>query len=148
MINVLFLGTSSMMPTRERNLSSILISYKNEKILIDCGEGTQRQLKLAGISPAKITRILITHWHGDHILGLPGLLQTMQASEYSSKLVIYGPVHSEEYLKNLLAGFITHMKMKIEIKEIKSSSIILDENDFMIEANYLQHSAPCPILIP
>ena len=81
-----FLGTSSMIPTKDRNPSSILLTDKNENILIDCGEGTQRQLRKIGVSPTKITKILITHWHGDHILGLPGLIQTIAAAENSRNI--------------------------------------------------------------
>ena len=73
--NILFLGTGSSVPTKLRNHTGILTSFANEHILLDCGDNIQRQSYIAGVSPTKITRILITHWHGDHILGLPGLLQ-------------------------------------------------------------------------
>ncbi len=143
MIKITFLGTSSMVPTRDRNQSAILLAYKNEKILLDCGEGTQRQLRLAGISPAKITRILITHWHGDHILGLPGLFQTMRASNYQGKLMIYGPVNSKKYLDAILSTYLKNRLIPIEMTEIKSSITFLKEKDFSISADYLNHSAPC-----
>src|SRR3989344_3358273 len=90
-IKITFLGTSNAIPTKKRNHTAILLTYKNENILIDCGEGTQRQFKIAEISPAKLTKILITHWHGDHTLGLSGLFQTLAMSDYSKKLEIYGP---------------------------------------------------------
>ncbi|MBU0757830.1 MAG: MBL fold metallo-hydrolase [Nanoarchaeota archaeon] len=80
-----FLGTSCMVPTKERNHQSIFISHEKEGILVDCGEGTQRQLKLANIKPGKITKILISHWHGDHVLGLPGFFQTLNNSEFEKK---------------------------------------------------------------
>src|SRR3989338_9452298 len=70
-MKITLLGTSSMVPTEERNHSGALLHYKEENILIDCGEGTQRQIRKAGLSAVKITKILITHWHGDHVLGLP-----------------------------------------------------------------------------
>jgi len=76
-MKVTFFGTGSMIPTDKRNHSCILFSYKNENILIDCGEGTQKQFRIANLNPVKITKILITHWHGDHVLGLPGLLQSL-----------------------------------------------------------------------
>ncbi|HJO01770.1 MAG TPA: MBL fold metallo-hydrolase, partial [Candidatus Woesearchaeota archaeon] len=85
-MQILFLGTSSMVPTKERNQSGVLIIYGSEGILIDCGEGTQRQLKVAGIKLTKITKILISHWHGDHVLGIPGLIQSMSASGYEKTL--------------------------------------------------------------
>jgi len=86
-----FLGTSAMVPTKERNHSAVLISYSIEGILIDCGEGTQRQMKIAGIKPSKITKILVSHWHGDHVLGIPGLIQTLAKNGYDKVLEIYGP---------------------------------------------------------
>jgi ribonuclease Z len=84
-MEIVFLGTSSMVPTKDRNQSATFIRYKNEGILVDCGEGTQRQFKIAGIPITKITKILISHWHGDHVLGLPGLIQTLAASEWSER---------------------------------------------------------------
>lgn len=143
MISITFLGTSSMMPTKDRNHTAILLSYKNEKILIDCGEGTQRQLRIAGISPAKITRILITHWHGDHILGLPGLLQTIRASNYQGNLKIYGPIDTKKHVNNMVATYMAKRKISMEVKEIKKSGIFLKEDEFSIGASYLNHTAPC-----
>jgi len=63
-MKITFLGTSDMHPTKDRNHTSILLNHGNENILVDCGEGTQRQLKIAEIKPTKITKILISHWHG------------------------------------------------------------------------------------
>ena len=83
-MEIVFLGTSSMVPTADRNHPAILLNYKAEHILVDCGEGTQRQFRKAKISPAKITKLLITHWHGDHVLGIPGLLQTLIQSNLSA----------------------------------------------------------------
>ena len=72
-----FLGTSSAVPSKQRNHTSISLKAFGEVMLFDCGEGTQRQLTNAHISPMKINKIFITHFHGDHILGLPGLIQSM-----------------------------------------------------------------------
>ena len=82
---ITFLGTSQAIPTAKRNHTAVLLSYKDENILIDCGEGTQRQFRKAKLNPCKLTRILITHWHGDHVLGLPGLLQTLALKVGKSK---------------------------------------------------------------
>ncbi|MBR9702842.1 MBL fold metallo-hydrolase, partial [Candidatus Woesearchaeota archaeon] len=75
--DVTILGTASMVPTKERNVQSIYIEYRGEGILIDCGEGTQRQMNICGINRNKVRKILITHWHGDHVAGLIGMLQTV-----------------------------------------------------------------------
>ena len=91
-----FLGTSSMVPTKERNQIAVFLSYGSDGILFDCGEGTQRQFKIAGISLTKVTKILISHWHGDHVLGLPGLMQTLSSGDYNGTLEIYGPAGTKE----------------------------------------------------
>ncbi len=130
-----------MIPTKERNHSSILISYKNQGLLVDCGEGTQRQLRIAGIKPSKITKLLITHWHGDHVLGIPGLIQNLAAHNYKQTLEIYGPKGSKKYLKNLLSGIVMQEKIKCEIKELSSG--IFYKKDFVLETTPLDHITPC-----
>src|SRR3989344_1267969 len=99
MFNLTFLGTSCMKPTKERNHFSLFVSFMEKGILVDCGEGAQRQLLHAGIKLSKITKILLTHWHGDHVLGIPGLLQTMSATDYRGSLEIYGPKGTKEKLE-------------------------------------------------
>jgi ribonuclease Z len=132
-----------MQPTKDRNASSTLISHKDENILIDCGEGTQRQLKIANISPTKITKILISHWHGDHILGLPGLLLTMGASEYSKKLEIYGPKGTKKFMKNIFKSFIQKNKIDLVINEISKDGIFLETKDLILSNVKLNHTSPC-----
>ncbi len=88
MIKITFLGTSDQIPSAKRNHTAILLTYKGENILVDCGEGTQRQFRKARLNPCKITRLLITHWHGDHVLGIPGLLKTLALSGYNKTLSI------------------------------------------------------------
>src|SRR3990167_8815127 len=100
-IKITFLGTGNAIPTKKRNHTAILLTYKNENILIDCGEGTQRQFRIAELSPAKITKILITHWHGDHILGLPGLFETLAMTKYGKTLSIYGPVGTKRFIEEI-----------------------------------------------
>ncbi|MEK6948890.1 MAG: ribonuclease Z [Nanoarchaeota archaeon] len=138
-MEILFLGTSSMVPTKERNQSGILVSHGSENILVDCGEGTQRQLKIAGVKLAKITKILISHWHGDHVLGLPGLIQTMSASGYDKKLRIYGPVGTRKYMKKMFEAFVFDRKIEIEIKDVKKGKFFENE-ELMLEAHLLEHN--------
>lgn len=130
-----------MVPTKERAHTSILLSYKNENILIDAGENAQRQLKLANISPTKITKVLITHWHGDHVLGLPGLIQSLGAGEYSKTLEIYGPKHTKRFIKELEKVYNLQNKIKTKIYEVKTGKII-NEKDYYIEAKSLKHNIP------
>jgi len=140
-MEILFLGTSSMVPTKERNHSGILISYKNENVLVDCGEGTQRQLKIAGAKLTKITKILISHWHGDHVLGLPGLIQSMSAAGYGKTLKIYGPAGTKRFMKKMFEVFAFDNRMNIEIYEIKGGKFF-ENNDFVLKAKALKHNVP------
>jgi ribonuclease Z len=141
MINLTFLGTSQAIPTATRNHTSILLSYKNENILIDCGEGTQRQFRKAKLNPCKITRLLITHWHGDHVLGLPGLFQTLALNNYSKTLHIYGPKKTKQFIIELFKIFIPAKKIKVEVHEINNK--VLETEDFIIKATKLKHDIPC-----
>ena len=76
-MKIIFLGTSVMQPTKYRNQSGIYLSYGNNKLLIDCGECIQRQMNITGLKVPKLNKILITHLHGDHILGLEVLVQSV-----------------------------------------------------------------------
>jgi ribonuclease Z len=136
-MEILFLGTSSMVPTKERNHSSILISYKNEGLLVDCGEGTQRQLKLAGKKLTSITKILISHWHGDHVLGIPGLIQSMGASDYGKTLQIYGPVGTKKFVNKLFDIF--NNNLNVEVTEVKGGKFF-ENKYFILEGRLLKHS--------
>ena len=137
-MEIVFLGTSSMVPTKERNHSSVLINYGAEGILIDCGEGTQKQLKLAGIPITKVTKILISHWHSDHTLGLPGLISTLGASEYTKTLEIYGPKGTKEHFNHMFKAFVFDRRIDIEIKEIKEGEFFSGK-DFSLKAFELDH---------
>ena len=101
MIKITFLGTSDSVPSLKRNHTAILLTYKGENILVDCGEGTQRQFRKAGLNPCKVTRILLTHKHADHTLGLPGLLKTLSLTGYQKTLFIYGPRGIKKFMENL-----------------------------------------------
>ena len=130
-----------MVPTKNRNTTSMLINHKSENILIDCGEGTQRQLKILKLSPSKITKILITHWHGDHILGLPGLIQTLSHSDYTKTLEIYGPKNTKKYLNNLLNSFqYQETKVKINVTEINSNKKFFENKDYSLHSQKTNHS--------
>jgi ribonuclease Z len=141
MVNVTFLGTAAHIPTIKKNHSSILINYNKENILIDCGEGTQRQFRYAKLNPCKITRILISHWHLDHILGIPGLLSTLSLSGYNKTLYIYGPYGTKEKIKSLFYAFNFKREYEIKVEEVQGK--FLETKDFYIEAKPMQHKIPC-----
>ncbi|MBI5803823.1 ribonuclease Z [Candidatus Pacearchaeota archaeon] len=142
-IKITFLGTGDSVPTKKRNHTAILLSYKDENILVDCGEGTQRQLKIAEISPAKITKLLITHWHGDHTLGILGLIETLAMLGINKRLEIYGPRGTKRYM-NLFLNFIGPYKKlsrtSIEVKEVAGK--FLERKEFYVEAKPMSHGIP------
>jgi ribonuclease Z len=138
-MEITFLGTTCMIPTKERNHQGIFISYKNEGFLFDCGEGIQRQFRIANIKPTKITKIFLSHWHGDHVLGLPGLLQTMSASEYVGKLLIFGPRGTKKSIKKMMETFKFDNKLDMEVKEI-NKTVFFDTKEYKLEALKLEHS--------
>ena len=131
-----------MLPIKERNTNSIFINYNNEGILLDCGEGTQKQLRIAGISPTKITKLLITHWHGDHVLGIPGLIQSLGMSNYSKKLQIYGPKGSKNFFRNMISGIIFKSNIVYEIIEINEGKFF-ENSDFYLSSSNVKHSVNC-----
>jgi ribonuclease Z len=101
-LRIIFLGTGGSWPTVKRNVSSLAIKRGSEILLFDCGEGTQRQFQQSNLSYMQISNIFITHFHGDHFLGLPGLIQTMQLNDRDKPLHIYGPKGMEELTDHLL----------------------------------------------
>lgn len=105
MLEIVFLGTGSGIPSPKRNLASIWLNYtgeKSETMLWDCAEGTQRQMFLAKINFMRIDRIFITHWHADHWAGIIGLIQTMNLERRRKPLHVYGP-EAERFVENILA---------------------------------------------
>ncbi len=132
-----------MKPTKERNPSAVFLKYKTEGILFDCGEGTQRQMQIMGISIPSITKICISHWHGDHILGLPGLLQTFAAEETGKTVNIYGPKGTKKHFDAIFRGVMFEEKLKININEITKPGVFFENKDFKITAMPLKHPVPC-----
>lgn len=140
--NITFLGTSSMVPTKDRNHSSIYLEYDGKATLIDCGEGTQRQIRLAGLKPSKIKRLLITHWHGDHTLGIPGLIITLGNSDFTGKLEIYGPEGSKEHMNQIMKAFAFECKVDFRVHEIEKDGEFYSNSKYSVEAYKLDHKVP------
>ena len=143
-IKVSFLGTGNAIPSIKRNHTAIFNQLFGKGILVDCGEGTQRQFMQAKISHNKIDKILITHWHGDHILGLPGLLQTMAMEDYRKELEIYGPKGTKKAfneIKKMLGS--SSQELKIRVIEIQKQGKIIDNENYVVECASLKHGTPC-----
>jgi len=107
-MRITFLGTAGSWPTKERSASAIALDMEKELILLDCGEGTQRQFFQSSASFMRVRRVFITHFHGDHFLGLPGLIQSMCLNHRTEPLDIYGPPDAEEMVgRALQMGYFT-----------------------------------------
>ena len=142
MIDLTLLGCGGSMPMPKRFVSSLLIAYNGKKILLDCGEGTQVSMKIANTGFKSIDVICITHIHGDHIIGLPGLLGTIGNSGRVEPLTIIGPVGIKEAVEGLMviAKYLPYEVIVIEAPEEK-----IEFMDGLVEINTLEvdHSSPC-----
>jgi ribonuclease Z len=140
-LNILFLGTGGSWPTIKRNVTSIAVKRGSEIILFDCGEGTQRQFQKSKLSYMQISKIFITHFHGDHFLGIPGLIQTMQLNDREIPLHIYGPKGMIKLTDQLLS--LGYFKPNYEIisHELNENDVI-DFGEYYIKTLKVKHGAP------
>jgi ribonuclease Z len=140
-LKIIFLGTSGSWPTVKRNASAVAIKRSREVILFDCGEGTQRQLQKSKLSYMQISKIFITHFHGDHFLGIPGLIQTMQLNDRKIPLHIYGPKGMKKLVSQLLSlGYFTP-NFSIIAHEVDENSD-LDFKEYSIYVLRVKHGIP------
>ncbi|MBC1471332.1 ribonuclease Z [Listeria seeligeri] len=140
-MELVFLGTGAGVPSRGRNVTSIALSMLNERNaiwLFDCGEATQHQILRSQIKLSKLEKIFITHMHGDHIFGLPGLLSSRSFQGGDSDLTIYGPVGIQAYVETSLKLSGTRLTYKIIFKEMEPGLIFEDEM-FTVTADELDH---------
>lgn len=140
-----FLGTGAGMPSKLRNTSAVILNLSAEGEgywLFDCGEATQHQILHTSLKPRKINKIFITHLHGDHIFGLPGLLSSRAFLGGDDPLDIYGPPGLQEWLETTLRITKNHLSYTLRIHEIEEGLIFEDEN-FRVTMKGLQHVIPC-----
>lgn len=144
-MHIQFLGTGAGMPSKIRNTSSLAFKLLDERgtiWLFDCGEATQHQILHTSIKPRKIEKIFITHLHGDHIYGLPGLLGSRSFLGGENPLTIYGPKGLKEWLELTLQTSQTRLNYTIEFVEIEEG-VIFEDEDFIVTAMSLEHVVPC-----
>ena len=140
-MEVTFLGTSSAVHSKDRNHPSIALKAFGDVFLFDCGEGTQRQLLFTNVSPMKISKVFITHFHGDHILGLPGLLQSMSLNGRESKLTVYGPRGLNKLKDAVYSLGYCAIEYPVEFIEI-DTGIIEETDEYVIRAQSVRHNVP------
>ncbi|MGD7007864.1 ribonuclease Z [Metabacillus sp. 84] len=143
-MNVLFLGTGAGVPSKQRNVSSTALELLEERgtvWLFDCGEGTQHQILHTTLKPRKIEKIFITHMHGDHIFGLPGLLGSRSFQGGEDPLKIYGPKGIAQFVKAALSHSQTNLRYPIEVIEGEGGTVF-EDGQFIVEAILLEHGLP------
>jgi ribonuclease Z len=140
-MEIVFLGTTAAVPTSTRGHVAIALKYHNEIILWDCGEGTQRQLIRSKTNYMKIKKIFITHFHGDHFLGLPGLIQTMSFADRTEPLHVYGPKGIDGIMKGILNLGEYAVGFEIHAHEMSDGMEIGDEK-FKVTCLAVEHSVP------
>ncbi len=141
-LRVIFLGTAGSIPTPKRGLPAIVIRRKDELLIFDCGEGIQRQMIQAGVGFHRKTKVFITHLHGDHVLGLPGLLQTMSLLDRERKLEIYGPPGIEAFVNAIQQTVQFNLTFPLEILEVKDANIVCEEKEYEVRAVWADHVVP------
>ncbi len=144
-IEITFLGTGCMVPTKDRNVQAIFLEYNGCGLLLDCGEGTQRQMTIAGISRAKVSRILVSHWHGDHVAGLVGLIQTIGNAADAPAITLYGPVGSQACVDAALRSCLFENKVDLKVVELHPDGLttFYENEDFKLQCIALEHTVPC-----
>jgi ribonuclease Z len=147
-VQVTFLGTSSGVPTRGRNVSAVALRLpqRAELWLFDCGEGTQHQFLRSELRVSQLRRIFVTHMHGDHVFGLPGLLASLGLAGTCSGIDLYGPDPLRDYLEGVLRTSSTRIGYPLRSHRVKdaasSGALLLDDDDITVRCTKLIHRVP------
>jgi len=137
------LGTSSQVPTRHRNHNGYFLRWDDEGFLFDPGEGTQRQMTTFGVSASAVTQVLISHFHGDHCLGLASLVQRISLDQVPHRVKIHYPASGEEFFQRLRWASIYHDQAKLDPMPIKGSGLIAETGQLRVIAEALDHTVDC-----
>jgi ribonuclease Z len=141
-IRVVFLGTSGAVPTLQRSLPAVLVQLGNELLMLDCGESVQRQMLKAKVGFHKKMKIFLSHLHGDHVLGLPGLLQTMALMNRKKAIDVYGPEGTAAFLTCVQETLHFGLTFDVLIHEVHDAGIVCEEPDYLVSAIWANHVTP------
>ena len=136
---LVILGCSSQQHTRTRNHGAYLLLWKTEGFLFDPGEGTQRQFIFANVAPTSVTRIFISHFHGDHCLGLGSMLMRLNLDKVTHPVHCYYPASGQIYFERLRYGSIYHQQIEIIEHPVFEEGVIHEDEQFLIQARFLEH---------
>lgn len=137
--DITILGCSSQQPTRFRNHGAYLVRWNEEGLLFDPGEGTQRQFIFANIAPTVISRIFVSHFHGDHCLGLGSILMRLNLDKVTHPIHCYYPASGKKYFDRLRYGTIYHETINVVEHPVSEAGLVHDDGKFRIEATFLEH---------
>lgn len=138
-LRLTFLGTGGGTPSISRGLPSIAINFSGELILFDCGESTQRQMMKAGVGFKSSFRIFLTHLHGDHVLGLPGLLYTLSMLDRKEPLVVYGPRGVEDFVEAFKKTRYGKINFEVEVVRVREG-VVYESKNYVVEAVRSAHT--------
>jgi len=141
-LEVVFLGTVGSVPTVDRALPSVVVKRKDEILMFDCGEGVQRQMIKARVGFHRKMKVFVSHMHGDHVLGLPGLLQTMSLFDRNQKLEVYGPIGVNAFIEAIQRTVQFVLTFPVEIHEIEDEGMVCDEKEYQVQAARTDHLIP------
>ncbi|WP_345775903.1 ribonuclease Z [Halobellus captivus] len=137
-MRVTFLGTGGAVPTTQRGPSAFFVEREGERLLFDCGEGTQRQMMRFGTG-FSVSHLFVTHLHGDHVLGIPGLVQTMDFNDREDPLAVYGPPGSKRHLKRLVEAGGYRPDFPLTVREVRPGTVALAADEYEVRTFETTH---------
>jgi ribonuclease Z len=140
MFDLTFLGTSASVPSAERNHPGLLVEAGSDRILVDCGEGSQRQLLRSGAGFRRLDRLLLTHGHFDHVLGIPGLFSTLRLQQSADTVTIYGGPGTLEVVTRMLTGLWGEGRAPVPLELVPlSAGRVIDAGEFTVDCFQVRH---------
>ena len=142
-VRLVFLGTGSGKPIPSRNVSCVSLFRNGDLFMFDCGEGTQTQMAQSNLRPGTLRAIFLTHFHGDHVNGLPGLLGTLGLNQREEGLTVVGPKGLKQWVRTLRELNILNTPFKLKLVEVEQQGVVFEDEEFHVEAHPLDHRLTC-----